>query len=265
MAFYTSNGKPIGEAFVKSINHRGYGDAPENTLPAYIKSWEMGFRYVECDVSFTADNIPVLLHDDTINRTSNGTGAIKDLTFNEVRQLDFGSWKSEEYAGTKIPSFDEFIKLCRCLNLHPYIEIKESEDITTEKIADLLVIVRENGMLGNVTWISFSLDFLNFIKISEPSARLGYLEWDCVGWIIDNVKTLKTADNEVFLNVTYPAVTDEKLNYAISEGVPVECFNVNDEATIINANPYISGYTTDFVHAGKVLFENTYGAKAVIK
>ena len=62
-------------SYVKGINHRGYATvAPENTLPAYQLSAKKGFRYVETDVLFTSDNVPVLLHDITIDRTSNGTG-----------------------------------------------------------------------------------------------------------------------------------------------------------------------------------------------
>lgn len=265
MRFYNSNGNPHGDAFIKSINHRGYGDAPENTLPAYKMSWENGFRYVECDVALTAEGVPVLLHDNTIDRTSNGTGAIADLTLEAVRAFDFGSWKSAEYAGTKIPTFEEFIKLCRGLNLHPYIEIKDTAIYTNEQLQGLVDLVNANGMKGNVTWISFSLDYLNVIKAYDAAARLGYLSWSLGNSAVDATKTLKTDENEVFLNVTYTVVNDDLLNYAIAQGVPVECWNTpyvaeqrgtNEEDVIASANPYISGYTTDTVHAGKALFDN---------
>ena len=115
MRFYNSSGNPIGEAFVKSVNHRGYGDAPENTLPAFIMSCKKGFEYVECDVALTSDGIPVLLHDDTINRTArNADGSqlsedvnIKDITYAQAVSYDYGLWKSTEYAGTQIPTFAE--------------------------------------------------------------------------------------------------------------------------------------------------------------
>ena len=77
---------------INSVNHRGYGDAPENTLSAYRLSKEMGFTMVETDVSFTKDGQAVLLHDDTVNRTSNidskGKVKISDLTLDEVRALE---------------------------------------------------------------------------------------------------------------------------------------------------------------------------------
>ena len=127
--------------FVKGINHRGANlEAPENTLPAFKLSKKNGFMYVETDVAFTSDNVAVLLHDETIDRTSNGTGNISQLTYDYVRSLDFGSWFSSEYAGTKIPSLDEFLTLCRNLSLHPYLELKSSGHYTQEQIDEYLTI-----------------------------------------------------------------------------------------------------------------------------
>ena len=109
---------------IRAVNHRGYcTEAPENTLSAFRLSKKMGFRYVECDVSFTSDTVPVLLHDSTVDRTSNGSGNISAMTLEQVKALDFGSWKSAEYAGEKIPTFEEFMLLCKQIGLHPYIEI----------------------------------------------------------------------------------------------------------------------------------------------
>ena len=93
---------------VKAINHRGYSyESPENTIPAYIMSKDKGFTYVEGDVAFTKDNVAVLLHDNTIDRTSNGSGKITDFYYQELLQYDFGSWFSSEYEGVKIPTFKE--------------------------------------------------------------------------------------------------------------------------------------------------------------
>lgn len=78
--------------------------------------------------------VPVLLHDDTIDRTSDGTGNITKMTFDAVRQYDFGSWFSTEFTGTKIPSLEEFLQLCHKLAIHPYIEIKQAMMITPERV-----------------------------------------------------------------------------------------------------------------------------------
>ena len=66
---------------------------------------------VSCDVSFTSDGVAVLLHDDQIDRTSDGTGNISEMTLAQVKEFDFGSWKSAAYADEEIPTFEEFIKV----------------------------------------------------------------------------------------------------------------------------------------------------------
>ena len=93
---------------VISIAHRGYSSvSPENTLVSYKNAKRHGFNFVECDISFTKDHKPVLLHDGSVDRTSNGKGVIEDLTLDEVKYLDFGSWKDAKYKGEKIPTFED--------------------------------------------------------------------------------------------------------------------------------------------------------------
>lgn len=242
---------------VKAVNHRGYNSvAPENTIPAYILSKQMGFNYVEADISFTSDGVAVLLHDATIDRTSNGSGNISAMTYADVLQHDFGSWKSAEYAGTKIASFEEFIAVCRGIGLHPYIELTNNGAYTESQIQGLVDIVKSYGMADKVTWISFTHTYLGYVKSVDPSARLGLLCWS--DWTFDyvsgTVQTLKTDTNEVFLNVNSAWAVE---NYAQSKdaGIPVEVWTVNSEDEIKNLNPYVSGVTSDNLIAGKVLYD----------
>ena len=249
--FYTSN----EQYFVNSVNHRGYYTAPENTLSAYKLSKEMGFSMVECDVTFTKDDVPVLLHDDTVDRTSNGTGKIKDLTFDEVRSLDFGSWKSEKYSGEKIPSFSEFISLCRRLSLHPYIEIKPY-GVTKEQIEKLHDIVHSYGMKDNVTWISFGYGILNDIKEINPTARLGYLVSEIEDGVINRALKLKTETNKIFIDCDYCKIDDNGVKLCLDNYLPLEVWLIDDAETILNLDPYISGVTSDCLIAGKILEES---------
>lgn len=238
---------------VKAVNHRGFStEAPENTIPAYILSKKKGFTYVECDVSFTKDGVAVLLHDGTINRTSNGSGNIADLNYAEVFQYDFGSWKSEAYAGTKIPTFKEFIILCRNLGLHPYIELKSNGAYTKEQVHSLVDIVEACGMKGKVTWISFSATFLAYIRDYDKTARLGYV-CSLSSTTINTARNLRTGENEVFLDCSYSTVTD--VSECVDADIPVEVWTVNSAGAIKNLNPYVSGVTSDSLVAGKILYD----------
>ena len=240
------------DAIVKGINHRGWHAAPENTLPAFKQSKLNGFNYVECDISFTSDNVAVLLHDTTIDRTSNGEGAINSLTYEQVLQYDFGSWKGEAYADTKIPTLAEFLTLCRNIGLHPYLEIKNLNSI--DNVDEIVSIVKANGMRGKVTYISFGSSILSRIKELDDTARLGFLVDNLTESTIDVVKTLHTGKNEVFVDAS-AANTDFSL--CIAESIPVEQWTFNSESSIINASSYVSGFTSDLLVAGKVLYENS--------
>lgn len=246
------------DAIVKSINHRGYCTvAPENTLSAYKLSKEMGFKYVECDVEFTSDGVPVLLHDATIDRTSNGTGNIADMTLEQVREYDFGSWKSEKYAGEKIPTFEEFIILCKNIGLYPYIELKGEVD--EQRCQTLIDIVHSNGMKEKSTWISFNTISLTNIKNIDAAARLGYLIMVSISespYIIPNALSLKTDTNEVFIDWYNIKLTDDAINLCIQNSIPLEVWTVATHAEVLSHNPYITGMTSDYIIAGKVLYES---------
>src|SRR5699024_7283151 len=93
-----------------NVAHRGAsGHAPENTMAAFQKGFEMKADYIEIDVQMTKDGELIVIHDTTVDRTTNGTGNVGDLTFEEIKQLDAGSWFSDEYAGEKIPTFEEIL------------------------------------------------------------------------------------------------------------------------------------------------------------
>lgn len=243
---------------IKAVNHRGYcKEAPENTIPAYILSAKKGFKYVECDVSFTGDNVAVLLHDSTIDRTSDGSGAISSMTYAQAFQYDFGSWFSAEYAGTKIATMKEFLATCKGLGLHPYIELKSNGAYSQSQVSSIVSMVREYGLHGNVTYISFTYSFLEYVKAADETARLGYLVNSIDEDIIANALALQTGKNEVFIDVYYYGATDDAISLCINSKLPIEVWTVNSAELVENMNPYITGVTSDSVNASEVLYQKS--------
>ncbi len=245
---------------VKAINHRGYNCfAPENTLPAYELSAKKGYKYVECDVEFTSDMVPVLLHDEYIDRTSNGSGNIHNMTLKQARQYDYGSWTANPaYYGTKIPTLEEFIVLCKELNLHPYIEIKWTSYNITAQHAKLMVdIVKKHGMEDNVTWISFNWQWLSLIADQDNTARLGIVKKDeLTDEHINQAKTLKTkTSGEVFMDVyhTQGRPGAVSLTKAKAAGIPLEVWTADGEENIKALDAYVTGVTTECSNVGKIL------------
>jgi glycerophosphoryl diester phosphodiesterase len=95
------------------IAHRGAGKlAPENTLAAFRLGASHGYRAFECDVKLSADGVPFLLHDDTLERTTSGRGRAGDLPWAELSQLDAGSWHGRTFAGEPVASFESVARYC---------------------------------------------------------------------------------------------------------------------------------------------------------
>jgi glycerophosphoryl diester phosphodiesterase len=107
------------------IGHRGAAlAAPENTLAGFCMAAALDVEWVEFDVRLTSDGRCILLHDDTLDRTTNGSGPASRLTFDEVRRLDAGSWFSPDFAGQPVPGLEETIGLLAQLNLGAVVELK---------------------------------------------------------------------------------------------------------------------------------------------
>ena len=241
------------DKFVKGIAHRGYSTvAPENTLPAYKLAKQMGFNYVEADICYTSDNVPVLSHDTTIDRCSNGTGLISSMTFEQLQQYDFGSWKSSAYAGTKIPSASQFLALCKDLGLHPYFDLRNA---TQAQYQILLDAVDACGMKGNVTYVSGSSN-LATIKGLDTSARLGIIHSSAItSSTITTAQGLKNDTNEVFIDCDSYYVNAEACALCNAGGIPLEVWTLNTTSAITGMNAYITGVTSDSLIAGKILYE----------
>lgn len=115
------------------VAHRGGGTmAPENTLAAFRIGHAHGFSMMEYDVKLSSDGVPVLLHDDTICRTSNGTGAATELSIADLQHYDFGSWHSAAYAGEPMPSLYAIAAYTLAHDISSNIEIKPSPGMEVE-------------------------------------------------------------------------------------------------------------------------------------
>jgi glycerophosphoryl diester phosphodiesterase len=129
---------------VVAISHRGeHLVRPENTMPAFEEAIRVGADFIEVDVQTTSDGKLVLLHDATVDRCTNGTGRIRDLTFDQVEALDAGVKKAPEYAGTKVPTFDQVLDLARG-KIGIYVDIKNAT------AQDLVTHIDGHGMSDHV-------------------------------------------------------------------------------------------------------------------
>jgi glycerophosphoryl diester phosphodiesterase len=172
---YTNDYSKFFNSNNKLIAHRGLSSLyPENTAIAFEKAAEAGFEYVECDLWLTKDKHWVVIHDETIDRTSNGTGKISDYTFAELEKLNFGYPKNfgDKYP-QKILSINEFIKLCKNKGVKPLIEIKQAA--TSQDYLNLLQIVNNALFYHDYTIHSFSTNVLHALRKIDNKVILGLI------------------------------------------------------------------------------------------
>lgn len=236
---------------VKSINHRGWFTAPENTIEAFKQSKYYGFDCVETDIRATKDGVFVLLHDATINRTarnSDGTTIentvnIADITLETALTYDFGAYKGAQYAGTKICTLEELLDFCKWMSVEPYLEVKNA--LTNEQIRQVVDTVSDYGMLKNVTFFGDAY-VSDIISQYNHDVRVGIVLFsDVTQSAIDSVLSFRERGNSVFIDAQVELITAEGVALAKNAEVPLEAWNANASTFRNNPDPYISGFTTD--------------------
>ena len=167
---------------ITNIAHRGASSyAPENTMAAFDLAIEMGVKHIELDVHCSKDNQLVVIHDDTLDRTSNSQGEVKDFTLQELQTLDAGSWFGKEFSNEKISTLEEIItKYVKSTHLH--IEIKGQTPKLAQKTCTM---IRNLGATDMVTITSFWKPWLVETKSFAPEMKTGWLvplgpgsQWD---------------------------------------------------------------------------------------
>ena len=159
----------------KILGHGGANRrAPQNTLPAFRAAVEHGADGVEFDVQMSADGVLVICHNFTVDATSNGTGRIDEITFDELRALDFGSWFSAGFAGTQIPTLEEVLDCVRDMEVLN-VEIKPARKDRQEVVRKTVETVRAFGLTEKTIFSSFDFNIIRDLKALDPGLVCGLL------------------------------------------------------------------------------------------
>ena len=165
----SSQKKVIGMA------HRGASFfAPENTAASFRMAEETGIEGIETDVHLTRDGIPVVHHNYTVDSTSDGSGMISRMTLEELRRLDFGAWKGEQFRGERILTLDELLNITGDFDLIN-IELKSPVRKDPAFVRTVLSQVEKSGAAEKVMFSSFDPDLLYQVKQADGKYRVGLL------------------------------------------------------------------------------------------
>ncbi|MCR5655531.1 MAG: glycerophosphodiester phosphodiesterase [Lachnospiraceae bacterium] len=233
--------------------HRGAsGYAPENTLPAFQMAADMGADGIELDIQQTKDGVIVVCHDETVDRTSNGAGWIKDLTFAELRKMDF-SYGNAAYEGTKIPTMEEVFELLAPTDLTINIELKTGI-VFYEKIEEKILDMAKNmHWEDRVIYSSFNHYSVCKIKECDPNARVGLLYADGTVDMPAYGKRLGAdALHPALYNLQYPHYMDD----CKKNGLEVNVWTVNQTEHLMLCKQFgVHAVITNYPKKAKELYE----------
>lgn len=198
---------------VTLIAHRGFStDAPENTLAAFDLALTNNFPDIEFDVQLSSDGVPVVIHDATLDRTTNGHGALNELTLSQIKVLDAGSWFSPSFTGSRVPCLREvLLRYSGCANLH--IELKSNEPELPVKVAQLLI---ETG------WVEEALAQSHNEAAQTPILVISSYDRDQV------VRSQTNLHERIIHELLVEEVSDESLEWAADHGLKSYLPSVND-------------------------------------
>ncbi|MGH7302009.1 MAG: glycerophosphodiester phosphodiesterase [Candidatus Rokuibacteriota bacterium] len=222
------------------IAHRGASSyAPENTFAAFDLAIRLGVRHIELDVEATSDGHIVVIHDDAVDRTTDGSGPVTSHTLAALRALDAGSWFGAQFAGERIPSFDEVLSRYKG-RVHIHTEIKGRSTYLSQRTADL---VRQHGMVEQVTITSFQKARLEEIRACAPELP--------AGWLVAEVSDTTIAQaRELGLCQICPradSITEELVRRLHAAGFVVRAWGVATEALMRQvAQAGADGMTVNF-------------------
>ena len=215
--------------YPRVIAHRGAGAlAPENTLGAIRHGASLGFRGVEFDVMLTGDATPVLIHDETLERTTDGKGVVARLPYAEIGKLDAGRWLGERWSGERVPLFDQAARLCRELGVWANVEIKPAKGFESETGRAVAQMALELWRAAPLPPLLSSFAPLSLVaaKAAAPQLPRGLL----FGKIPADWLARMRALDCVALHCNYTSLTAPLLEQIRAAGYAVLVWTVNDPA-----------------------------------
>ncbi len=253
----STNINNIKKTDFRIIGHKGAsGYAPENTLAAMELALDMGVDMIEIDVHLTKDGEVVVFHDEEVSRTTNGTGKIHEMTLEEVKQLDAGSWFGPEFAGEKVPTLREVINLVHG-RADILIDIKskghEFYDGFAEKIVDIIDEKEDNKEWCIVQ--SYEQEYLEHAYARDSTIQMkkimmGEDESLLLSFYV-NAKSFMTNRNKHHffetINPHYSTLSQRRVFRLHARGYSVHTYVVNDRENMIKMlNMAVDGIITDY-------------------
>lgn len=249
-------GTEVQRLQTKIFAHRGASRlAPENTMAAFEIADVLESEGMETDVHLTKDDIPVLIHDEKVNRTTNGVGYIKDYPFNELRQLDAGSWFSKAFRDTPILSLEEFLKWSKSKSFSINLELKNNK--IDYKNLEFIVyeMIVHFGLQERIILSTFNSESIKRMRHMNSELGVAFLTSKRNRNLVKNVRDLGANA----LHIKYRLLKSRLMQEAQHENMSVRVYTVNKKPPMFRCfKAHCSGIITDVPDDGIKYREQFY-------
>ncbi|AWR96125.1 glycerophosphodiester phosphodiesterase [Acidianus sulfidivorans JP7] len=207
------------------FGHRGSrGLSPENTIPSFKIAKCFGVDGVELDVHLSKDRKLVVIHDETVDRTTNGKGKVSELTYDEISRLDAGIKLGQQWKGTNVPLLRDVLETFGDSLLYK-IEIKHSSKVYPDIERLLLEEIERFSLRNKVQIISFDFDALEKVRELDKNVEIGLIIVGKPRWFIDTAKKL----NAKWIHASSWLITSEDVKIVHDSDLKIGVWTVNDE------------------------------------
>lgn len=209
---------------ILNVAHRGGPiDRPENTFAAFDHAPDLGTNWIETDLRSSSDGEIVLIHDGTVNRTTDGTGEVSEMTVAQLKALDAGGWFDATYAGQRIPTLPEFFERYRG-TMKWMLEIKDPGRVEERSVS----LIRTHDVLAETIIIGSNRESLEKVKSLDPEIQIGWTAFEPTDENVDGALAMGCHH----IGLRHHFLTPEIVESIKARGLPVRSTNVPDEAAM---------------------------------
>ena len=231
----------------KLIGHRGVKNLkPENTLESIKTAFDLGLKCVEIDVKVSKDNIPLLLHDDTLDRTTNGSGLVCDFTFDQINYLDAGYYFYNSKTNIKVPSLRNVLDFIKRKKKYLNIELKPNKNYEELNVKNILKEINRISY-DKIYFSSFDLASCIILKETSPSLQCGFLNDDFTTFNIDETIDICKKYNFFSCGINLNLFSNSIVNQFIENDIQVTVYADNNISIAQAQNLWSNKVTSIFI------------------
>lgn len=211
------------------IAHRGFSSiAPENTLAAFEQAIARGAHSIEFDIQLSADSIPVIFHDATLDRITAVSGKVRDKNLPQLQSLDAGKWFRDEFSGQKIPTLTAALPILKQVDKFLYFDVKPHCEWSNSEVADFVNTLHSAGITEKCVITSFNDGFLEQVRQIADDLSLGHIVANLEAYQAQLAKAVVKGDRLISTLYSVLLANPALIAQSRSQGVDIVAWTVDD-------------------------------------